>query len=153
MIALIPILIMSVLFGMKIGAIAGFGISSAMSVINLISNLPEFDLMKAIVIAILTGIGGGMYGWLSDQRKFLLESERKFEEMIIKKEEKVIKTTQKLTHLVETLNDEIQMRRTVVKSAASREARMADLKMVIKKLRHQLEEAGVEPVADDPLNE
>jgi len=65
----------------------------------------------------------------------------------------VIKTTQKLTHLVETLNDEIQMRRTVVKSAASREARMADLKMVIKKLRHQLEEAGVEPVADDPLNE
>jgi len=92
MIALIPILIMSVLFGMKIGAIAGFGISSAMSVINLISNLPEFDLMKAIVIAILTGIGGGMYGWLSDQRKFLLESERKFEEMIIKKEEKVIRS-------------------------------------------------------------
>jgi acyl carrier protein phosphodiesterase len=34
---------------------------------------------------------------------------------------------------------------------ARREVRMAELKDVIRKLRAQLEKAGLEPVADDPL--
>jgi hypothetical protein len=36
---------------------------------------------------------------------------------------------------------------------AGREMRMAELKKAIKKLRAQLEEAGLTPVADDPLKE
>jgi PAS domain S-box-containing protein len=39
----------------------------------------------------------------------------------------------------------------MVKSMAGREVRMAELKQVIKKLRKQLREAGLEPVADDSL--
>ena len=41
----------------------------------------------------------------------------------------------------------------LVNSMAGREVRMADLKKAIKKLRRQIQEAGMEPVADDPLNE
>ena len=41
--------------------------------------------------------------------------------------------------------------RTIIKSMAGRENRMADLKKTIKKLRTQLEDAGMKPVADDPL--
>ena len=43
--------------------------------------------------------------------------------------------------------------RTVINSMAGREVRMVELKKVIKKLRAQLEEAGLTPVADDPLKE
>ncbi len=39
----------------------------------------------------------------------------------------------------------------VVNATAGREVRMAELKKVIKKLRAQLMEAGLEPVANDPL--
>jgi len=41
--------------------------------------------------------------------------------------------------------------RKVVNAMAGREVRMAELKDVIRKLRAQLEEAGLTPVADDPL--
>ncbi len=41
----------------------------------------------------------------------------------------------------------------MVNLMAGREIRMAELKEVIKKLRAQLEEAGMTPVADDPLKE
>ncbi len=43
--------------------------------------------------------------------------------------------------------------RQMVNLMAGRENRMAELKRVIKKLRVQLKEAGVTPVADDPLME
>jgi len=36
---------------------------------------------------------------------------------------------------------------------SGREVRMAELKETIKKLRTQLEETGLTPVADDPLTE
>jgi hypothetical protein len=39
----------------------------------------------------------------------------------------------------------------LVNAMAGREVRMAELKGVIRELRAQLEEAGLEPVADDPL--
>jgi PAS domain S-box-containing protein len=41
--------------------------------------------------------------------------------------------------------------RRLVDSMAGREVRMAELKEVIRKLRAQLQEAGLEPVTDDPL--
>jgi hypothetical protein len=41
----------------------------------------------------------------------------------------------------------------MVNLMAGREARMAELKKVIEKLRAQLESAGMTPVADDPLKE
>ena len=39
----------------------------------------------------------------------------------------------------------------MVNLMAGREIRMAELKDVIRQLRAQLEEAGMTPVADDPL--
>jgi two-component system NtrC family sensor kinase len=41
----------------------------------------------------------------------------------------------------------------IAQATAAREARMAELKTVIRQLRTQLEEAGLEPVADDPLSD
>jgi len=41
---------------------------------------------------------------------------------------------------------------TIVNAMAGREVRMAELKDVIKKLRRQIEAAGMTPMADDPLN-
>jgi PAS domain S-box-containing protein len=43
--------------------------------------------------------------------------------------------------------------RTLVNAMAGRENRMAELKKTITKLRAQIEEAGMTPVADDPLKE
>ena len=42
---------------------------------------------------------------------------------------------------------------TIVKAMAGRENRMAGLKKAIKRLRAQLEEAGLQPAADDPIIE
>jgi len=41
----------------------------------------------------------------------------------------------------------------LVDSMVGREVRMAELKKVIKLLRYQLIDAGIDPIADDPLNE
>jgi len=62
---------------------------------------------------------------------------------------------------LEELNNELEKRvvdrtqelNTIVNAMAGREVRMAELKTVIKKLRAQLKDAGMEPVADDPLAE
>jgi PAS domain S-box-containing protein len=61
---------------------------------------------------------------------------------------------------LERLNDELEERvldrtrdlETLVGAMAGREVRMADLKRVIKRLRQQLQESGIDPIADDPLN-
>jgi PAS domain S-box-containing protein len=62
---------------------------------------------------------------------------------------------------LQTLNEGLEERvkeRTselslIINAMAGREVRMADLKKVIKKLRAQLKDSGLSPVADDPLNE
>ncbi|MBS1252565.1 MAG: hypothetical protein MAG451_01605 [Anaerolineales bacterium] len=54
-------------------------------------------------------------------------------------------------HLEEMVEERTADMRTVINAMAGREARMAGLKKAIKKLRAQLEETGLEPVADDPL--
>jgi len=54
-------------------------------------------------------------------------------------------------HLEELVRERTAELRRTVNLMAGREVRMAELKDVIRKLRAQLEEAGLAPVADDPL--
>jgi len=55
--------------------------------------------------------------------------------------------------LEERVTERTQDLRTMVTAMAGREVRMAELKKVITKLHHQIESAGMTPIADDPLNE
>ncbi len=64
--------------------------------------------------------------------------------------EKVKNHAQELEQRVKERTEELQK---AVNLMAGREIRIAELKEVIKKLRGQLMEAGIEPVADDPLKE
>ncbi len=54
-------------------------------------------------------------------------------------------------HLEELVRERTAELRRIVNLMAGREVRMAELKDVIRQLRAQLEEAGLVPVADDPL--
>jgi len=54
-------------------------------------------------------------------------------------------------HLEELVAERTADLRKMVNAMAGREVRMAELKGVIRELRAQLEEAGLEPVANDPL--
>ena len=54
-------------------------------------------------------------------------------------------------HLEEVVSKRTAELRKLVNAMTGRELRMAELKGVIRKLRAQLEEAGLKPVADDPL--
>jgi len=65
-------------------------------------------------------------------------------------EEELEKHKEHLERLVRERTDELQK---TVNLMAGREVRMAELKEAIKKLRAQLEETGLTPVADDPLKE
>jgi CheY-like chemotaxis protein len=65
-------------------------------------------------------------------------------------EEELAKHREHLEKLVRERTDELQK---MVNLMAGREVRMAELKKVIEKLRAQLEEAEMTPVADDPLKE
>ena len=64
-------------------------------------------------------------------------------------------TTNALEKMNAELEDRVKERteklQIVVDATIDREVRMAGLKKVIKKLRVQLQDAGLEPVADDPL--
>ncbi|MBC8504224.1 MAG: GAF domain-containing protein [Anaerolineales bacterium] len=61
---------------------------------------------------------------------------------------KTQKHADELENRVEERTDKLKI---LVKSMAGREVRMAELKKVIKRLRKQLEDAGMTPVANDPL--
>jgi PAS domain S-box-containing protein len=54
-------------------------------------------------------------------------------------------------HLEELVAERTADLKKMINAMAGREVRMADLKGAIRELRAQLEEAGLEPVADDPL--
>ena len=56
-------------------------------------------------------------------------------------------------HLEEQVQNRTAELRKMVNLMAGREIRMAELKEAIRKLRAQLEESGLTPVADDPLKE
>ena len=54
-------------------------------------------------------------------------------------------------HLEERVQERTEKLRKTINLMAGRENRMAELKMTVKKLRSQLEEAGMTPMASDPL--
>ncbi len=65
-------------------------------------------------------------------------------------EEELEKHREHLKELVRERTDELQ---AMVNAMSGREMRMAELKEAIRSLRVQLEDAGLTPVADDPLKE
>lgn len=65
-------------------------------------------------------------------------------------EKKLMNFNEELEERVEERTAELSM---IINAMAGREVRMAELKNVIRKLRAQIEQAGMTPVADDPLNE
>jgi len=66
----------------------------------------------------------------------------------VRAEEKIKEYSENLQRLVEERTAEL---REMVNLMAGREIRMAELKEVIRQLHTQLEDAGLTPVADDPL--
>lgn len=62
--------------------------------------------------------------------------------------EQVIRDANELERRVQERTEQYQ---TIINLTADREIRMAELKQVIKKLRKQLQDAGIEPMANDPL--
>jgi hypothetical protein len=68
----------------------------------------------------------------------------------IQAEEALKQLNEELEAHIEERTERLQM---LVDAMTGREVRMAGLKKVIRQLRTQLEEAGLEPVADDPLGE
>jgi len=64
-------------------------------------------------------------------------------------EDELKKQQEKLEEKVADRTSELQ---TLLNTMSGRELRMIELKKVIEKLRRQLKDAGLKPVADDPLN-
>ena len=71
----IPIITIALIYGMKVGAVAGIIFSFYISVIRILNQDPDFILTNAVVLALVAGVSGGVFGLLSDQRKALLRSE------------------------------------------------------------------------------
>jgi hypothetical protein len=70
-------------------------------------------------------------------------------------EEELKKHRHHLEEIVEQrtieLQEKIDEQRNILNLMAGREVRMSELKEVIAKLRQQLEDAGMTPIANDPL--
>jgi putative nucleotidyltransferase with HDIG domain len=71
----IPIISIALLWGMKMGAASGVVFSSYISVIRVLNQDPDFIVINAIVLALVAGFAGGLFGLLTDQRKALAQSE------------------------------------------------------------------------------
>mgnify|MGYP006277464235 CR=1 FL=1 len=54
-------------------------------------------------------------------------------------------------HLEDLVQERTAKLQTIIDAMTGREVRMAELKTVIRQLRRQIEEAGMAPIADDPL--
>ena len=90
-----------------------------------------------------------LFGEVADDIAFALHNMELEEERKRAKEE-LEKHREHLEELVKERTVELQK---TINLMAGREVRMAELKKTIQKLRSQLEEAGMTPVADDPLKE
>ena len=78
----IPILLVALYHGITLGAIGGVGLSLYISLIRYINQDPDFVLPNALLIALISGIAGGLFGALSDQRRALRGSEALLEERV-----------------------------------------------------------------------
>jgi CheY-like chemotaxis protein len=90
---------------------------------------------------------------LEDKLVQLEETNRILEREITEHEEAEEELKKHHGRLDELVRERTAELRKLVNAMAGREVRMAELKEVIRKLRAQLEEAGLEPVANDPLLE
>ena len=90
-----------------------------------------------------------LFGEVADDIAFALHNMELEEERKRAKEE-LEKHRESLEELVKERTVELQK---TINLMAGREVRMAELKETIKKLRAQVESAGMTPVADDPLKE
>ena len=124
--------------------------------INL-SLTPRFD-EENNVIGVL-GIGKDITERKQAEEKLARHLES-LEELVEERTHELTKANQQLNQQIEErqkAGDELKKRtdelQAMVNAMAGREIRMIELKKVIKKLRGQLEEAGMTPVADDPLKE
>jgi CheY-like chemotaxis protein len=90
---------------------------------------------------------------LEDKLVQLEETNRALEREIAEHEKTEEELKKHNGHLDELVRERTAELRKLVNAMAGREVRMAELKEVIRKLRAQLEEAGLEPIANDPLFE
>jgi len=81
----------------------------------------------------------------------LQEANRRLEQEIADRKRAEEALREHREHLEELVAERTAELRKMVNLMAGREVRMAELKGVIRQLRAQLEEAGLTPVADDPL--
>ena len=94
---------------------------------------------------------------LYNHKMLLQKAHDELEQRIEERTEELFKANEDLEqyrkHLEEMVRERTTELQTIVNTMAGRELRMAELKETIQKLRAQLEEEGLTPVADDPLKE
>jgi len=88
---------------------------------------------------------------LEDKLVQLEKANRTLEREITERKQAEAELREHREHLEEMVAERTAELRKIVNLMAGREIRMVELKQVIRKLRAQLEEAGLEPMADDPL--
>jgi len=132
----IPIIFVTVL-GEEEGEAKGF----ALGAVDYISKPFNPELVKARVRNHLE---------LKDHRDHLGKLVEERTDELLKANEKLEHHRKHLEEMVRERTDKLQK---IVNLMAGRELRMAELKKVIEKLRTQMEESGMTPVADDPLKE
>ena len=103
-------------------------------------------------------IADGEYRWVQTMKTPLKNDDGEVESILgifwditerKKAEEELKQHRENLEELVSERTDELQR---TIRVMTGRELRMIELKGVIRKLRSQLGESGMTPVADDPLN-
>ncbi len=94
---------------------------------------------------------------LYNHRLLLQKAHDELEKRVEERTDQLLKANKELEqhqkHLEEMVRERTDKLQKTVNLMAGREIRMAELKETILKLRAQLEEEGLAPVADDPLRE
>lgn len=95
-VATVPMLFISINYGMLVGSISGVLFSLYITLMRYLNGDPDLVLLNAVFIAGIAGITNALFGLLSDQRKALRASEWQLEQ-------RVTEQTQQLSQLVEEL--------------------------------------------------